>query len=159
MQFFKRKVMYPNRRTDETSKVIDKLFKDYAAHIKTMRDSLSQAARALSSLSFHDAAIKEVTHVSRKEVQISIEGGAYDILSQSMLEHGVYTLSFFGVRKAWVPYTIVGDTWLYGEMHSSDDGGFDYRVLLAEDEIRIQADDVLLTMCSKSSGKLHNCNA
>jgi hypothetical protein len=154
MHFFKRKAMYPRRRTDETKRVIDKLFKDYAAHVKTIRGSLAQGARALSSLSFHDATIKALRHVSRKEVQIVIEGGAYDIVSEKMLEYGAYTLSFIGVRKAWVPNAIVGDTWLYEEMHLSDDGGFDYQVLLVGDEIRIQADDVRLTHISKSSGEL-----
>jgi hypothetical protein len=153
MQFFKRKVMYPSRRTDETSKGIDKLFKEYAAHIKTIRDSLPEGARALSSISFHDATIKEVRHVSKKEVEIVIESGGYDILSKNTLEYGGYTLSFSGVNKAWVPYTIVGDTWLYEEMHLSDVAVFDYQVLLYKDEIRIQADDVRLTQSHKWSSK------
>lgn len=146
MQFFKRKLMYPHRRTAETSRAIDKLFKEYAAHIKTIRDSLPDGARALSSLSFHDATIKGVKHLSKSEVQILVESGAYDIFSHNTLEYGGYTLSFSGVKKAWVPYSIVGDTWLYEEMHLSDVGAFDYKVLLVKDEIRIQADDVRLQL-------------
>lgn len=153
MQFFKRKVMYPSRRTEETSKEIDKLFKEYAAHIKTIRDSLPEGARALSSISFHDAKIKEVRHVSKKEVEIVIESGGYDIFSKSILEYGGYTLSFSGVKKAWTPYTIVGDTWLYEEMRLSNVAAFDYQVLLDKDEIRIQADDVRLTQSYKWSIK------
>jgi Protein of unknown function (DUF4085) len=153
MQFFKRKVMYPSRRTDETSKGIDKLFTGYAAHIKTIRDSLPEGARALSSISFHDATIKEVRHVSKKEVEILIESGGYDILSKTHLEYGGYTLSFAGVKKAWVPYSIVGHTWLYEEMHLSDLAVFDYQVLLDKDEIKIQADDVRLTHSYKWSSK------
>ena len=153
MQFFKRKIMYPHRRTEKTSKEIDALFKEYAAHIKTIRDSLPDGARALSSLSFHDATIKEVKHVSKKEIQILIESGGYDILSKRSLEYGGYTLSFFGVKKEWVPYTIVGETWLYEEMHLSDVAAFDYQVLLDKDEIRIQADDVTMTRNYKWSDK------
>jgi hypothetical protein len=153
MQFFKRKVMYPRRRTNETSKGIDKLFRGYAAHIKTISDSLPEGARALSSISFHDATIKEVRHVSRKEVEIVIESGGYDILSKHHLEYGGYTLSFSGVKKAWVPYSIVGQIWLYEEMHLSDLGVFDYRVLLDKDEIKIQADDVRLAHSYKWSSK------
>ncbi len=153
MQFFKRKVMYPSRRTDETSKGIDKLFREYAAHVKAIRDSLPEGARALSSISFHDATIKVVKHVSRKEVEIVIESGGYDILSNKTLEYGGYTLTFSGVKKAWLPYTVVGDTWLYEEMHLSDVAVFDYQVLLVNDEIRIQADDVRLTQSYKWSSK------
>ena len=139
MEFFKRKVMYPQRRTAETSRAIDRLFKEYAAHIKAIRDFLPEGARALSNLSFHDAKIEEVKHLSRREVHILIEGGGYDTL-----DYGGYTLAFSGVRKAWVPYTVVGDTWLYDEMHLSDVAAFDYHVLLVKDEIRIRADDVRL---------------
>ena len=145
--------MYPSRRTEETGKRIDQLFKDYATHIKSIRDSLPEGARALSSLSFHDATIKEVRHVSKREIEIVIESGGYDILSEKSLEYGGYTLSFSGVKKAWVPYTIVGDTWLYEEMSLSDIAAFDYQVLLYKDEIRIQADDVRLTKSYSWSSK------
>ena len=139
MQFFKRKVMYPHRRTADTSRVIDKLFKEYAGHLKRIQGSLPDGARVLSSANFHDASIKSIKHVSKKEVQIVIEGGGYDAF-----DYGEYTLSFSCVKKAWVPYTIVGDTWLYAEMHLSDVSAFDFQVLLVKDEIRIQADDVQL---------------
>ena len=145
MHFFKRKLMYPSRRTEETSKEIDKLFKGYIAHLKSIQDSLPEGPRAFSRLSFHDGTIKEVRHVSKREIQIVIETGGYDILSEKMLDYGKYTLSFLGVKKAWVPYTIVGDTWLYEEMCLSDIAVFDYQVLLRKDEIRIQADDLQLT--------------
>lgn len=139
MQFFKRKVMFPHRRTADTSRAIDKLFKEYAVHLKRIQGSLPHGARALSAADFHDASIKEVKHLSKKEVQIVIEGGWYD-----GFEYGEYALSFSGVKKAWVPYTIVGDTWPYAEMHLSDITAFDFQVLLVKDEIRIQADDVEL---------------
>ena len=139
MQFFKRKVMFPHRRTADTSRGIHKLFKEYAVHLKKIQASLPDGARALSSADFHDASIKEVKHLSKKKVQIVIEGGGYDAF-----EYGEYTLLFSGVKKAWVPYTIVGDTWLYAEMHLSDRSAFDFEVLLVKDEIRIRADEVEL---------------
>ena len=147
MEFFKRSVMYPHRRTAETSKAIDRLFDDYVAHVKRIRKSLPEGARELSSLSFHDATIVEVKHVSKKVVEIVIEGSAYDFLSKGHSDYGRQTITFSGVRKAWVPYTIAGDTWLYEEMNLSDIAAFDYQVLLVNDEIRIQADHVERTGC------------
>ncbi len=41
-----------------------------------------------------------------------------------------------------MPTTIVGDAWLYEEVNLSDIARFDYQAMLANDEIRIQADDV-----------------
>lgn len=149
MQFFKRKVMYPHRRTTETSRAIDKLFAEYASHLKKVRASLPEGARALADVTFHDATIKEVKHLSRKELQIVVEGGGYETL-----DYGEYILSFTGVKKAWVPYTIVGDTWLYAEMHLSGDNMFDYQVLLVKDEIRIQATDVRVIPASTNVRKI-----
>jgi Protein of unknown function (DUF4085) len=137
MQFFKRKVMYPHRRTSETSRAIDKQFAEYASHLKRIRDSLPEGARVLADNIFHDATIREVKQLSRTELQIVIEGGGH-----GTLKYGEYILSFTGVRKGWVPHTIAGDTWLYHEIHLSDDSTFDFQVLLVKDEIRIQATGV-----------------
>ena len=151
MEFFKRNIMYPRKRSAETSKEIDRRFAAYAAHIRSIRDSLPAGAQTLSSLSFHDATIKQVKRLSKSEVDIVIESGAFDILSKNNLEYGTYTLSFTGVKKMWVPDTIVHDTWLYEEMSLSGIAAFDYQVLLVKDEIRIQADEVVLTQNSRWS--------
>ena len=123
----------------------DKAWKQYEAHLLSIRDSLPENARALSALSFHDAEVKSVRRVSKGAVEIVLAGGPYDFLEKKWLRYGTYTLSFSGVRKAWVPYTVVGDFWLHEEIHLSGVAAFDYQVRLAGDEIRVQADDVLLT--------------
>ncbi len=151
MEFFKRTVMYPRKRTAEASKEIDSRFAAYAAHIRSIRESLPTGARTLASLSFHDATIEQVKRVSKHQIDVVIESGGCDILSRKELEYGTYILSFTGVKKAWVPDTIVHDTWLYEEMSFSDIAAFDYQVLLVRDEIRIQADEVVLTQISKWS--------
>jgi hypothetical protein len=123
----------------------DEAWKRYEAHLRSIGNSLPENARTLSSLSFHDAEIKSVKHVSREAVEIVLEGGPYDFLEKKWLEYGSYTLSFSGVKMAWLPYTVVGDHWLHEEIHLSDVAAFDYQVRLAKDEIRIQAGDVLMT--------------
>ena len=123
----------------------DKAWKEYEAHLRSIRSSLPEDALKLSSLSFHDAEIKSVKHLSKKAVEIIIKGRGFDFLTRQWMASGIYTLSFSGVRKAWVPYTIVGDFWLHEEMHLSDVAAFDYQIALGKDEIRIQADGVLLT--------------
>ena len=154
MFYFKRKVMYPDKWTDETSGNIDKLFNEYQSHVLSIKDSLPEGALALSSISFHDAQIKAVTHFSKKAVEITIEGGGYDFLRKEHLSYGDYTLLFSGVKKAWVPHTIVGNVWLYNEIHLSDVAAFDYQVLLDKDEIRIQADDIVMRVHCKTWSKM-----
>jgi len=133
MRFFKPKVDW------------DKAWKEYQAYLRSIRKSLPENARLLSSLSFHDGKITAVKHISKKALEIVLETGPYDFLEKKWMEYGRYTLSFSGVKKAWVPYTIVGDIWLTEEMCLSEVAAFDYQVQLVKDEIRVQADDVLLT--------------
>lgn len=123
----------------------DAVFGAYKAHLHSIRNSLPVNARKLSALSFHDAEIKAVTHLSKRAVEIVIEGRGYDFIEKRWSGYGVHTLSFVGVKKSWVPYSIIGDYWISEEMHLSEIAAFDYQVALAKDEIRIQADDVLLT--------------
>lgn len=123
----------------------EKAWRQYEAHLRSIRDSLPESARALSSLSFHDARITAVRHLSKKAVDIVLEAGPYDFLEKKWLDYGTYTLSFSGVKKVWLPYTVVGDYWLHEEMHLSDAAAFDYQVQLARDEIRVRCNDVLLT--------------
>jgi hypothetical protein len=123
----------------------DEAWRRYEAHLRSIRNTLPENARALSSLSFHDAEVKSVKHVSKKALEIVLEGGPYDFLEKKWLGYGSYTLSFSGVKKAWLPYTVVGDCWLHEEMHLSDVAAFDYQVQLAKGGLRIQADDVLMT--------------
>lgn len=123
----------------------DKAWKQYQTNLRSIRDSLPENARTLSSLSFHDSNTKSVNHLSKTAVEIVIEGGPYNFIEDQWLDYGTYTLSFSGVKKAWVPYTIAGDIWLNEEMNLSDVAAFDYQVRLVRDEFRIQADDVLFT--------------
>jgi hypothetical protein len=133
MRFFKPKAAW------------DKAWKQYEAHLLSIRRSLPENARAVSSLSFHDAEVKAVKHVSKRALEIMLEGSPYDFFEKKWLGYETYTLAFSGVKKAWVPYTIVGDIWLHEEIHLSDAAAFDYLARLARDEIRIEADDVLMT--------------
>lgn len=150
MFYFKRNIMYPDKRTDETGKVIDRSFKEYEEHIRSIRDSLPETARSLLGISFHDAHIKAVTHISKKVIEVTLEGGGYDIIQKTNLKYGEYTLSFSGVKKAWIPYKVIGDVWLYEEMHLSNIAAFHYQALLYKDEISIEADRVLMDIKHKS---------
>lgn len=149
MIYFKRKAAYPHKRTEETRKAWDKLWKEYESHLKSLRRSLSKNAWLLANLSFHDATVKALEIPSKREVVITLYGGwvpefreHYGMIPKAYLKGNTHKLSFTGVKKAWVPYTIVGDVWLYEEMHLSDIAAFDYQVMLWKDEIRIQAKDV-----------------
>lgn len=126
MIYFKRKAAYPHKRTDkrteETRKVWDKLWKEYEAHLKAISSSLSENAWLLANLSLHDATVKSLEIPSRREVVMTLYGAwvpqfreGYGMIPKEYLKGNKHKLSFTSVKKAWVPYSIVGDVWLYEE--------------------------------------------
>ena len=142
MKYFRRKVLFPERR--DTKVEWDRLFEAYRQHLNAIRAELSEDAWKLARLSFHDAKVKAVAVPDKRKVLIKIYGTVCDLLEKSRSKPQLITLSFSGVKKAWVPDTIVGDFWLYEEMHLSEIAAFDYQVLLHKDEIRVRADHVEL---------------
>lgn len=142
MKYFSRKVMYPRKREKGLSESLDLLFAAYRRHVETIQSQLPDGARRLSTLSFHDGSIESVTHVSKRELLITLRTGHFDLSTREWLPYGIYSLRFSGVQKAWVPYTVAGDIWLYEEMHLSDLAAFDYQALLYSDEIRVLAREV-----------------
>ena len=96
----------------------------------------------MARLSFHDAKVKAVAAPVKNGVEIQLDGAAYDLLERTWSKPQPITLSFSGVKKVWVPDALVGDVWLYEEVHLSEMAAFDYQVLLHKDEIRVRADCV-----------------
>ena len=142
MIYFRRKVLFPEGRGTKVE--WDKLFEAYRKHLHTIRAKLPDDAWGLARLSFHDARVRAAAAPDKRRVVIKIDGIVYDLLEKTRSKPQLITLSFSGVKKAWVPDTIVGDFWLYEEMHLSEIAAFDYQVLLHKDEIRVQADRVEL---------------
>jgi hypothetical protein len=123
----------------------DTAWKEYEAHVRSILSALPENARELAGISFHNAQIKSVKHLSKKAVEIVVEAEGFNFLEERYLKYGTYTLSFSGVKKAWAPYSIVGSYLSCAEMRLSDIAAFDYEVSLSNGGIRIQADDVLFT--------------
>ena len=136
--YFKRKAAYPHKRTEKSDLEWDRLCKAYDMHLQRIRKSLPENVRALSRANFHDATIVSIARPSKSDIVITLRGG--------YLHSGFSILSFYGVKKAWLPDTVIGDTLLYEEVHLSEWAVFDYQVLLEKDEIRIHADDVRIEL-------------
>lgn len=146
MHYFKRKLLYPAKRNKHETGTLDKLRQSYMQHLFSIKLKLPEGAWKLAYLSFHDARVLSVAQPTRRELVITLDGVywgcGFDFIRDKMLGGRFTTLSFSDLKKAWVPQTIIGDDWLYEEMHLSDVAAFDYQALLWKDEIRIQADEV-----------------
>ena len=145
MHFFKRKLLYPpnNRKTDTNVKGLHTAYRE---HLRSIKSKLPEGAWKLACHAFHDAKVVSVSRPAKRELVIILDGAywgcAYDFINDKLLDGSFTRLDFFGVKKDWVPDTIVGDVWLNEEMTLSEIAAFDYQALLWKDEIRIQADDV-----------------
>jgi hypothetical protein len=152
--YYKRPWLYPKKRRAETKTAgnWDRLHAAYAKHMHSIRDSLPKSARLLANITFHDARVEQVKIPSKQEVLLRLSRGwvaslfedKEAVIPEEFFKCAGYSLHFTGVKKAWVPYSIVGDIWLLEEMHLSDIAAFDYHVLLYRDEIRILANKVRL---------------
>ena len=109
----------------------DSLWARYGQELARTRDQFTPGWRELADAGFHDAEVLAVERPSPSEV----------ILRLAVPGEGVCTLQFLGVRDARIPESLVGDIWLYAEVHLTDDCG-DLQVLLRESEMQIIAPDV-----------------
>jgi hypothetical protein len=55
---------------------------------------------------------------------------------------GVFRLCFTGVRHVEGVTNLVGDEWLYEEVHLHAEGEFDYQVMFWRSDFRVVADDI-----------------
>jgi Protein of unknown function (DUF4085) len=142
MIYFKRKVLYPPKGDQVSPNRFDKAFRDYREHLESIRSKLPESAWRLACLSFHDAKVLALAQPRKNEIEITLDSAGYHLIQQRWLKVRTTRLLFSDVRKFWVPPSIVADFWLYEEMHLSDLAAFDYQVMMAKDEIRIQANEV-----------------
>jgi len=124
----------------------EEAFKEYQMHLETIKGCLPEEVYQLhAKYNFHDAVILAL----RQE-----NGGALyiDLDCDGCFSHrGYCTLKFTGVQSLEIPENIIGGSWLYTEIHTSECGNFDFQALLYSNvglltlhELRIVADGVMV---------------
>jgi hypothetical protein len=128
MEFFSKKGL---ARYETTNGGTDwkRLWSDYEAHLDSIRHLLSPEWQQVADADFHDSKILSTNQPSKREFIMDLEAA---------------TLRFSGVQFVWVPKNVVGDSWVYWEVTPLEDGSVDLEIRLANDEIRITADDVAI---------------
>jgi hypothetical protein len=102
----------------------------------------------LSKLSFHDSIVRAVTRVSHDEVRVRL-----DATNNPWGPRGMFDLDFKGVVRCTARGSVVGDWWLYEEMHLAE-AGFALHVLLHRSSLVIVASNVVLTERTKSRKRM-----
>jgi hypothetical protein len=111
----------------------------YRAQLESIRPRLPVSMQAFCDTSLHDGVIKAATQPHPETVQLEI-----DASNNPWGTIGYFQLRFTGVKDVSPMDDIVGNWWLYEEVHLHPDAGFDYRVLLTDGEFRVVADNVEL---------------
>jgi len=110
--------------------------KMYKAEYENIKYKLPLSMQELRNLYLHDAKV------------LSLKKDSNDMLN---IELDSYSLTFKNVSQLEITDDIIGDSWLYDEVHLSDRGKFDFQVLLYSQqgfstlhEFRVIADDILI---------------
>lgn len=109
----------------------------YREQLANIRPQLPPRMQAFADATLHDGVVRAVDRPSPSEVVLDV-----DATRNPWGPVGVFRIRFMGVRLVEGIDDLVGDDWLYEEVHLHPDGGFDYRVLFWRSDFRVVADDV-----------------
>jgi hypothetical protein len=109
----------------------------YRDQLASIRPQLPPQMQAFAETTLHDGVVRAVNRPSPSELVLDI-----DATRNPWGPVGVFRIHFTGVRLVQGIGNLVGDDWLYEEVHLHPDGGFDYRVLFWRSDFRVVANDV-----------------
>ena len=115
----------------------------YEQVLNEVRDSFPRGVRDFLKVSLHDAVIKSVEELPKTRT-ITITLFHYPS-SRGSYPGTRYFVTFHGTLIADGLEGLIGETWLYEEMHPSDAAAFEFHVLCEKSEFRIVANDITLT--------------
>jgi hypothetical protein len=102
-----------------------------------IKSRLPAGMRAFAEKTFHDGVVSAVSQPSATELDLDI-----DASRNPWGPIGKFKIKFTGVREVEGIANLIGDDWLYEEVHLHPVGGFDYRVLFWRSDFRVVADEV-----------------
>jgi hypothetical protein len=120
-------------------KTWDRLGELYVEYRKSIRSLLPKNIVTLDTVGLHDAV---VVASFQKGSELTMTLDATGALSKWSGHH--VTLRFSGVANRVKTRRLVGQGWYYNEVHLSANSAFSLHVLLADDDIQIDADDVVI---------------
>jgi len=145
MKYFTRQ-LYNSQQGDPSSEKTQKAYEQwkkavdaYDVYYKSVELFLPGHIKSLKNLSFHDAEIKGFNYLNKSKLIVGVDG-----VDCPWRAPGQFLLKFEGVKLFEAQGTIVGDGWLYEEIHLGENGYFEYHVLLDESEFQVVAKDVIL---------------
>jgi len=120
----------------------------YQAELNSIKACLPPGMRSFAAVTLHDGVVNSADQSRPGCVELRI-----DATNNPWGPRGWYRVEFRGVREVEGLADIMGDDWLYEEVHLHSLGGFEYCVLLWRSEFRVVADEVIFeTMSGPQTG-------
>ena len=111
----------------------------YRAHFDGIAPRLSPTVVEFAKNTFHDGIVEAVYRISDSEIGLDINAW-----HNPWGRRGRFRIKFKGVHEVEGITNLVGDDWLYEEIHLHSAGAFEYRVFFWRSDFRVVADDVEL---------------
>jgi hypothetical protein len=110
---------------------------EYHEYWKAIRDRLPPGMREFLEQTLHDGVVRSVVRENPTVFEVVV-----DAIRNPWGRRGIFRLRFLGVREVDGIEKLLGDDWLYEEVHLHEGGKFEYRVLFWKSDFRIVADEV-----------------
>lgn len=145
MKFFTRKASRC-LRTEKGNEKWDRIWEEYKQHLKYIRPKLSKGWRQLAATNFHDSRIfsfsrlDEASYDAEYIINIDMNPG------WKRPPLFISSLHFYRVRRVELPFEVLKDWIVYDEVDVAARGTREWRALLGQCELRIQAEEVAFFM-------------
>ena len=115
----------------------DRASVDYRSHLERIQGQLPPGMRAFSQLTLHDGIVQAVSRPSDKELLLDV-----DATSNPWGPRGNFRLRFNGVRELDKEGELLGQGWLYEEVHLHPEARFEFHVMFWDADFRVAADEI-----------------
>jgi hypothetical protein len=141
MRFFTRQLyeslQQPPYPPDDAERGWCETVEAYQAELRVIKPRLPPAVQAFADVTLHDGVVKSAERPTPDCVQLRV-----DASNNPWGPRGLFCVTFGGIREVEGLPAVVGDDWLYEEVHLHPGGRFEYCVLLWRSEFRVVADEV-----------------
>jgi hypothetical protein len=129
--------MQPPNDTDDRIALWQQACESKNAHENRIREQLPPGMRSFSQNTLHDGIVLKAERPHPDELILEIDG-----TRNPWGPIGFFRLRFTGVKEVDGIDSLVGDDWLYAEVHLHPQAGFEYRVLFWRSDFRVVADEI-----------------
>jgi hypothetical protein len=150
VQFFTRELyqslqVMPGPSLDQAMRKWQEAGQAYNSHLAAIQSQLPATMREFSQLTFHDGVVTAAEYLPERTFELIVDASA-----NPWGPSGWYRLRFRNVLEIQGLPDIVGDVWLYEEVHLHPKTCFEYGVLLWRSELKVVADEVEIELVPDS---------